>query len=258
MGTKRIGLARVEALIENLKRDLSLGDGAKINGVSIDPDIPFEMLGLANPLCRNFGGPTVAGLATEDTDNILTQPLAALNIARALEGVANASAPPTAAVTTKIFGGSGVAGLDVAIGTTAAPAQTPMVDQRVSRLTGDISGTVTMSTAADMVADNTETLILFTGNTFSSSGILKFDTHANRGLDASSCEVFVTANGSDELTRVAVCSDDDTLITITDAGDCTILAGSYLYFHSNAADDSTAIKGVIRTTGGTVGVTFAA
>ena len=258
MGTKRVGLARVEALIENLKRDLSLGAGAKINGVSIDPDIPFEMLGLANPLCRNFGGPTVAGLATEDTDNILTQPLTALNIARELEPIANASAAPTAAVTAKIFGGTGVAGVDVAIGTTGSPGQTPMVDQRVSRLTGGISGTVTMTTAADMVADNTETLILFTGNAMLSSGILVLDTHANRGLDASSCEVFVTADGSDQLTRVAVADDDDTQITITDTGDCTILAGSYLYFHANAANDSTALKGVLRTTGGTVAVTFAA
>ena len=33
MGTKRIGLARVEALIENLKRDLALG-GATLSGVN--------------------------------------------------------------------------------------------------------------------------------------------------------------------------------------------------------------------------------
>ncbi len=32
MGTKRIGLARIEALIENLKRDLALGDGTVLHG----------------------------------------------------------------------------------------------------------------------------------------------------------------------------------------------------------------------------------
>ena len=33
MGTKRVGLARVEALIENLKRDLALG-GAVLSGLN--------------------------------------------------------------------------------------------------------------------------------------------------------------------------------------------------------------------------------
>ncbi len=43
MGTKRVGLARVEALMENLKRELTLGDGAALtvgaNGHLI-PNIP--------------------------------------------------------------------------------------------------------------------------------------------------------------------------------------------------------------------------
>lgn len=33
MGTKRIGLARVEALMENLKREISFGAGTKLTGV---------------------------------------------------------------------------------------------------------------------------------------------------------------------------------------------------------------------------------
>jgi len=259
MGTKRIGLARIEALIENLKRDLNLGDGAKLNGISIDQDVPFELQGLAHPWTLNFGGDQIAGLATAPTTaNVLTEPIVALKCSRVLENIASATDVPSAAIAAKVFGGTGVLGVDVAIGTTGTPGQTPMVDQRISRLTGNVSGTVVMTNAADMAAEDTETLILFTGNTFASSGILKLGLHDDRALDAESCEVFVTADGTDAMSRVTVADDDDTLIILTDTGDCTILAGSYLYFHSHHATDVTAVKGCIRTTGGTIAVTFAA
>ena len=259
MGTKRVGLARIEALFEALKRDLSLGDGAKFNGISIDPDIPFELQGLAKPWTSNFGGDQVAGLATAATTaNVLTEPIIALKCSRVLEKIASASAVPTAAIAAKVFDGTGVLGVDVAIGTTASPGVTPMIDQRISRLTGDVSGTVVMSIAADMAADDTETLILFTGNTFSGSGILKLTLHADRELDAESSEVFVTADGTDAMSRATVPTDGDDEIVLTDTGDCTIIAGSYLYFHSHNATDVTAVKGMIRTTGGTIAVTYTA
>ena len=277
MGSKRVGLARLERLLENLNRDIdftgstltdiilttskavTLSGATTINGITIDSDIPFELQGLASPWTLNFGGDQVAGLATAPTTaNILTEPLIALRASRALEGIANATAVSTAAIAAKVFGGTGVAGVDVAIGTTASPGQTPMVDQRISRLTGNVSGTVVMSIAADMAADDTETLILFTGNTFASSGILKLTLHGDRELDAESSEVFVTADGTDAMSRATVPTDGDDEIVMTDTGDCTILAGSYLYFHSHHATDVTAVKGCIRTTGGTIAVTYTA
>ena len=230
-----------------------------VNGISVDSDIPFELLGLAKPWSSNFGGDQVAGLATAATTaNVLTEPLIALKCSRALQSIADATDTPSAAIAAKVFGGTGVAGADVAIGTTGAPGVTPMVDQRISRLTGDVAGTVVMSIAADMAADDTETLILFTGHTFSSSGILKLTLHGDRELDAESSEVFVTAEGTDAMTRATVPTDGDDEIVLTDTGDCTILAGSYLYFHSHHASDVTAVKGVIRTTGGTIAVTYTA
>ena len=257
MGTKRVGLARVEALIENLKRDLSLGEGAKINGMAIDPDIPFELLGLSKPWSGNFGADAVVGTpAAQEVAGVLSIPLRVLNCARALEGIANASDAPSAAVATKIFGGSGVAGADVAIGTTADPGQTPLVHKKISRLTGGVSGTVTMTAAADLAADTHEALILFTGNTFASTGILKLNTHADAELDAESSEVFVTGDGTDALTRVGVPTDADQQIILTDTGDCTILAGSFLYFYKHHATDVCAVKGCIRTSGGTIAVTY--
>jgi len=38
MGTKRVGLARIEALIENLKRDLAMGGDAILSGVRVKVD----------------------------------------------------------------------------------------------------------------------------------------------------------------------------------------------------------------------------
>ena len=35
MGTKRVGLARVEALIENLKREITLGAGTSVQGLAL-------------------------------------------------------------------------------------------------------------------------------------------------------------------------------------------------------------------------------
>ena len=283
MGNRRMGLSRLEALLEKVDRDLNLENstltnctittsaavtmtgtnvlsgGTTINGITIDSDIPFELQGLASPWTLNFGGDQIAGLATAPTTaNVLTEPIIALKCSRVLEQIADASAVPSVAIAAKVFGGTGILGVDVAIGTTASPGQTPMVDQRISRLTGNVSGTVVMSIAADMAADDTETLILFTGNTFASSGILKLTLHGDRELDAESSEVFVTADGTDAMSRATVPTDGDDEIVLTDTGDCTILAGSYLYFHSHHATDVTAVKGCIRTTGGTIAVTYTA
>ena len=246
MGTKRIGLARVEALMENLKRDIAFGLGTG------------GLAGLHSQWNCNFGGLLAGQDQSVSTLNVLTPGTVALNLAKQLESLSTQQDVVSVADAAKIFGGVGIIGADVAIGTSGAPGATPTVTQRVSRLTGGISGTVTMTTGADMTTAGDETLILFTENVFSNTGVLKLDLHADNGLDAESTEVFITADGTDVLTRVTVPTDGDTLITITDSGDCTILAGSYIYLHAGNNTDVMSCKGVIRTSGGTVGVTFAA
>ena len=244
MGSKRIGLARVEALIENLKRDIKLGLGTG------------GLAGLHPQWNCNFGGLLAGEDPATSAANLLTPGTVALNLSKQVEALAKQDAVVSAADATKIFGGTGVGGGDVAIGTTGSPGTTPTVTQRVSRLTGDISGTVTMAAGADMTAGGDETLILFTGNTFSSTGVLKLTLAADNELQAASCEIWCSADGSDVLTRQTAASDDDQILILTDTGDCTILAGSYIYLHADDADDDMQCKAVIRTSGGTIAVTY--
>jgi len=259
MGSKRMGLARFEALIENLKRDLALGAGTKING---GPDlyndgIPCTQYGLMEQWNTNFGGLLAGQDPATSAANLLTPGTTAFNLSRAVEAIAGASGVPSAANAATVFGGTGVLGVDVAIGTTGSPGVTPTVTQRISRLTGGVSGTVVMSAGADMTGAGDETLILFTGNTFASSGVLKLTLAADNELQAASFEMWVTAEGTNVLTRVTAASDDDQIIVLTDTGDCTILAGSFIYLHADDASDDMQCKGVIRTSGGTIAVTFA-
>ena len=244
MGTKRIGLARIEALIENLKRDIKLGLGTG------------GMAGLHPQWNCNFGGLLAGEAQNVSTLNLLTPGTVALNLSKQVEAIANQGNVPTAAQAAAIFGGTGVAGVDVAIGTSGSPGQTPTVTQRISRLTGDISGTVVMTAGADLASAGDETLILFTGNTCSSSGVLKLTLNAANELDAESSEIWVTADGSQVLTRQTAPTDLDQILILTDTGDCTILAGSFIYLHAGANTDTMTCKAVIRTSGGTIAVTY--
>jgi hypothetical protein len=243
---------------------LNINDQLNIAGLSLvgSTAIATALLGLNPQWNLNFGGAVLqaaAGTQAASTLDVLTPANTMLRLSFALEKVASQTAAPTAAQATQVFGGTGVAGADVAIGTTASPGQTPTVTQRISRLTGGISGTVTMSAGADMASAGDETLILFTGNTFASTGILKLTLHADNELDADSTEVLVTeAEGFvNTLEREAAATDADQIIVITDTGDSTIVAGSYLYLHSGNNTDEMSLKGCLRTTGGTVAVTYA-
>ena len=243
---------------------LNINDQLNVAGLNLvgSTAIATALLGLNPQWNLNFGGATLqaaGGTQAASTLDVLTPANTMLRLSFALEKIAAQTAVVSAAQATQIFGGTGVAGADVAIGTTASPGQTPTVTQRVSRLTGDVSGTVTMSAGADMASLGDETLILFTGNTFGSTGILKLTLHGDNELDASSTEVFVTeAEGNvNTLEREGAATDGDQIIVITDTGDSTIVAGSYLYLHSGNNTDEMTLKGCLRTTGGTVAVTYA-
>ena len=285
MGNRRMGLARMDALLEKLDRDIDLTNSTltdctittsaaatftgahAISGTGTHTIYGQDqynsgnhttMFGLHPQWSANFGEPKFQGLdPAAGTDDVVTSGNVALNLSRALEYIAGLSAVPTVAHAATVFGGSGVLGVDVAIGTTGAPGQTPTVTQRIARLTGNVSGTVVMTVGADLTTAGDECLILFTGNTFGSSGLLKLTMHANNSLDAESGEVWCTTDGTDLLTRQGAFTDGRNLILLTDTGDSTILAGSYLYFHAGNDSNVMCVKGVIRTTGGTIAVTDA-
>lgn len=262
---RRIGLGHLETLMENLKRDITWGPETKFNAIQrFDNSITgtLSQLGYATQWNCNFGGPLQGQDQTESTLNLLTPATVALNLSKVIvqSGMADTDTnedPPTAASASIVLGGTGVAGADVAIGTTASPGQTPTVTQRITRLTGDVSGTVVMSVGADMASAEDQTLILFTGNTFSSSGVLKLTLHGDNELDAESSELFVTGEDSDIMSRSTAPTDADQILVLTDSGDCTILAGSYIYLHSANNTDVMTCKAMIRTSGGTIAVTYA-
>jgi len=286
MGSKRMGLGRMEALLEAVDRDLDLANSTLTNciittsaavtftgahavsGTGVhtvyghdmyNGGIHTTMFGLAPQWNTNFGGALLEG---EDPGtsaaNVLTSGVTAVNLAKALAYIAGTTAVPTAAHAATVFGGTGVTGVDIAIGTTASPGTTPTVTQRIARLTGGVSGTVVMAAGADMAGAGDECLILFTGNTFASSGVLKFTLNTDNELEAAANEVWVTGDGTDVTTQPAACTNLDAIIILTDTGDCTILAGSYIYLHADDASDNMQMKACIRTSGGTIAVTYAA
>ena len=86
--------------------------------------------------------------------------------------------------------------------------------------------------------------------------LLKLTLNAANELDAESCEVWCSADGTDVLTRQSAATDADQIIILTDTGDSTILAGSYIYLHADNNTDVMQLKAVIKTSGGTVAVTY--
>ena len=74
-----------------------------------------------------------------------------------------------------------------------------------------------------------------------------------------SCEFACSGAGTDVMTRQGQSTDEHRDIVLTASGaDTTILPGSYIYLQAGADADELAVKGCIRTTGGTIAVTYAA
>jgi len=246
-----------DALLES-KGTLKINDVEMISSAHLGN----LMLGLNPHFVNNFGQPGVLDIASHSTttqiNDVKTPVNTLLKQSLALAKAASQTEVVSAAQASQIFSATGVVGTDVAIGTTGSPGTTPLTNLKVHRLTGGVSDTVQMAAGGALTADQ-QTLILFTGNTFASSGILKLLTSAGKGLDAESTEVVVTGDGTATLTRAAVPTDNDRNVVLTDTGDCTILAGSYLYFYArDTSADGITLKGCIRTSGGTIAVTYAA
>ena len=108
----------------------------------------------------------------------------------------------------------------------------------------------------DLASQNNQTLMIFTNNVVTAGGVISFQMNIANEFDAESSELFVSGDGTTSYTRTALTNGHNQLI-LTDTGDCTILAGSYIYYHASADTDEMTIKACIRTLNGTIAFTEA-
>jgi hypothetical protein len=231
--------------------------------------LPFVLLGLNPHFPHNFGQlgaaiTTIAAGATQTAigmvGDLLTQPNTMMKMSLALAGVASQSAVVSAAQANQIFATSGGSGVDYAIGTNAVGGVTPLVTKQVSRITGNITSENVVKTVAAELGTGLSGMILFTGNTITAGNSLKLILNGtNNGYGADYGEIITTGADNGVLTRNAALTTEHEGIILTASGVTTILAGSFLYFLKKDNDASgMAVKGFLRTSGGTIAVTSSA
>jgi len=239
------------------------GSGYSIDGFEmITNDIATTLFGLHPIWVQNFGGAALAaGTHTTDTHMIdqLTPTLTLYKMSRALERVAKQGRAVTANQAGQIFGdvtpvaGSLLSMTGVVTGTTQfAPGA-----KSVRTVSGNTAANCVLTSQADLEGDQDMVLILFNNYSIDNGVHLDVETHGNNEHLAAACEVIVSGDGDDIFTRQAPTTDGHQNIILTATGDTTILPGSFLYLNPGAAADELAIKGCIRTSGGTIAVTFA-
>ena len=286
MGNRRMGLGRMEALLEQIDRDLNLTnstltaptidqavsidcsgalviDGASTltggltTGIRAQSEIAkfvddMHISGLNPQWNLNFGGPLESQLAPVSTLNLLTPASRMHQLTEALKPLATQAAVVSAVQATAIFGGSGVAGADVVVGARSFG----ILNQKVIRLTGNYDD-ADMTDPGDLTTAGHQSLVLFTNNVVTAGGVLKLQLNVNNELDGDSSEIYVSGDGTDSYTKSTAFTDLHNQIIITDTGASTMLAGSFLYFHAGADTDTMTVKGCLRTSGGVVVVTEA-
>ena len=220
------------------------------------------MLGLNPTWIQNFGGATLAA-GTHTTDvhmlDVLTPTNTLFKMSLALARFAKQGSAVTAAQAEQIFGITSNAGAllsmtGVATGTTAFIPTAKMV----RTISGTTTANVALTGQGDLASDQDMGLILFNDYVIENGHNLDVETNAANEHKASACEVICSGNNDNIFTRQTATSDGDQNIILTATGDTTILAGSYIYLNPGADTDELTIKGCIRTSGGTVAVTFAA
>ena len=236
------------------------------NGVDLTPnDIATTALGL-NPTWRlNFGGATLAaGVNTTDVANIdvLTPVNTLLRLSLALKKVASQGSVVSAAQAGQIFGATSTAGALIPMtGVTAVTTNFIPTTLKVNTISGTTAANLTLNdSATDLASDLDQSMILFNDYVIEASHVVKICTHANNEHLAAACEIVTTGvAGTDQITRPSATTDGHQDIILTASGaDTTILAGSFIYLQAGAAADELALKGCLRTSGGTIAVTYAA
>ena len=247
MGSRRMGLARMESLIKGLISKSSIDDR----------DFGYVNLGISQPWVNNFGaGAEAVDALNDETGENSTSNATLLNLSLALEHVAKKGEVFSAAEATSIFGATASAGVDKTFSNTTADKIG--TNLQVVRLVGDITADTVYADAADLASAGHMALMVFKDNIIEAGHTLTIGLHANNELDKESFEIACTGAGNQILTRQADTTDlhQDIILTAS-AADTTILAGSYLYFYASNATDVMCVKGCIRTTGGTIAVTTA-
>ena len=236
-------------------------------GVDLVPnDIATTALGLNPTWIQNFGGAVLAaGDHTTDTHmlDVLTPTNTLFKMSLALARFAKQGSVVTAAQAEQIFGLTSSVGTllnmtGVATGTTAfiPTAKT------VKTISGTTAANVALTGQGDLASDQDMALILFNDYVIEHGHNLDVETHTNNEHHAASNE-FITSGDNDNIfTRNTVVGGAHQNIILTATGtasaDTTILAGSYIFLNPGADTDELTVKGCIRTSGGTVAVTYAA
>ena len=293
MGSKRIGLARFEALLEAVDRDLNLANSTLTNcTITTDQNCTFSgttvasgelratgnlklssdlinhgqtvnqmsLFGL-NPIWAfNFGDPSVAASATEAgaKATVLTPIGTLFNLSLALAKFANQDDELTVAESTELLGSTAQASTSAAIAAGATSVIMPD-DLNVTRVTGNVGSSLTLTASTvDYQANESALMIFKGGNVFAASQFLKLTMHTDAELNAEGTEVIVSGAGTNNMTRSTVPTDADAIIILTASGaETTIVEGSYIYVIVENNTDVVNIKACIRTTGGTIAVTYA-
>jgi len=246
MGNRRMGLARIEALMKALLKKDSINDR----------DFGYLNLGLSQPWVNNFGaGAEAVDALNDETGENSTSNATLFSLSLALEHVAKRPEVVSAAEATSIFGTTATAGVDKVFSDTSADKIG--TNLQVVRLTGNVAANTVYADAADLATAGHMALMLFSGNVLEDGHTVTIGLHADNELDKESFEICCTGNGNQILTRQADTTDEHQDIILTASGDTTILAGSYLYFYAGNNTDVMCVKGCIRTTGGTIAVTTA-
>ena len=252
MGNRRMSLGRLDAI-------------ANANsGIDLTPnDIATTLLGL-NPTWRlNFGGATLAaGSNTTDLHmlDVLTPVNTLFKMSLALAKVASQGSAFTAAQAGQVFGATSNAGQQIALGSATTATDIIPATLTVTTLTGNLGTTLVLDdTSTDLASDLDQVLVVFSGgNVFTASQVLTIGLHANNEHKASANEFIFSGAGTDVMTRESAATNlhQDIILTAS-AAETTIIPGSYIYLQAGAAADELAVKGCIRTTGGTIAITYA-
>ena len=232
-------------------------------GVDLVPnDIATTALGLNPTWIQNFGGAVLAaGDHTTDTHmlDVLTPTNTLLRMSLALKKVASQGTAVTAAQAGQIFGLTANDGAIIDMTNAAVTTNIIPATLTVNTVTGTTAANLTLNdSATDLASDQDQSLILFNDYIIEASHVLTVGCHANNEHKASANEVIVSGAGTDVMDRQGATTDEHQDIILTASGaNTTILAGSFIYLNAGADTDELTIKGCIRTSGGTIAVTYA-
>ena len=256
----------LESMVTKQDLDFTQNTYMSLDSTSAGPGIyslpECLMLGLNPTWIQNFGGAALAaGDHTTDVHmlDVLTPVNTLFKMSLALARFASQNSAVTAAQAAQVFGMTGAAGSlinmsNVATGTTdIIPAA-----KSVNTLSGTSTANVSLTGQSDLASDQDMALILFDNYTLEAGHVLDVETHTNNEHLAAACEVVVTGAGTNVLDRQGATTDGHQNIIFTASGvDTVILPGSFIYLNPGADGDELAIKGCLRTTGGTIAMTYA-